>query len=559
MIFKKIAAILWIFLVIDGAASAQKPKPKASVIQQPITSDRPKLVVGIVVDQMRYDFLYRYFDKYGSGGFKRMLRDGFSFANCQYSYFPTKTAAGHASIYTGTTPSLHGIVGNDWFEPRLEKEVYCVQDDSVRCLGGSETSGRKSPRNMKTYSVADQIKLASNFRSKCFGVSLKDRSAILPAGHAADGAFWFDPVTGNFISSTYYKKLSGRLPEWLNAFNQKGLAAIYRQQMWNTLLPLEQYVESSGDDSEFEESILKQQKPIFPYDLASAEGNGFDIVKGTPFGNTLTAEMAKALIEGEKLGMRNTTDFIAISFSSTDEVGHDYGPFAIETEDTYLRLDKDLEDLFQYLDNQVGKGNYLTFLTADHGIIEVPSFLKANQLPAGNFLKKSFLAQLKSFSIQTFDSAQVIRYYINEQIYLDHRIINARKLDRIEVVKKVLEFIEQQPFVFRAFAYSGQRPFPEVPMISKYEAGYFKDRSGDIQIILSPGILERESKKGTSHSAPFSYDAHVPCLWMGWKIAHGENVTAINIQDIAPTLSGLLHIMEPNGSTGNAQIIPLKP
>lgn len=556
MIFKKIALILFLFFVQLGLAIGQKPKSPSA--NPPTTLDRPKLVVGIVVDQMRYDFLYRYFEKYGSGGFKRMLREGYSFSNCQYSYFPTKTAAGHASIYSGTTPALHGVVGNDWFEPRLDKEIHCVQDDSVRCLGGNEANGRKSPRNMKTFSVADQIKLATNFRSKCFGLSLKDRGAILPAGHAADGAFWFDPVTGNFISSTYYKNLKGKLPGWLNAFNQKGLAAIYRQQIWNTLLPIEQYVESAGDDSEFEESIIKKQKPIFPYDLAQAEGNGFDIVKGTPFGNTLTAELAKALIEGENMGMRNTTDFLAISFSSTDEVGHDYGPVAVETEDTYLRLDKDLEDLFQFLDSRLGKGNYLTFLTADHGVIEVPAFLQSHQLPAGYFPKKSFLAQLKAFSLQTFDSAQVIRYYINEQIFLDNGIIKARKLDRNEALKKVIEFIEQQHFVFRAFAYSDPRPFPEIPMISKYEAGYFKGRSGDIQIILSPGILERESRKGTSHTAPFSYDSHVPCLWMGWKIAPGENMNAINIQDIAPTLSGLLHIMEPNGTTGKAQFIPLK-
>lgn len=537
-------------------AQAQAPKPLKNTHSSLLV--RPKLVVGIVVDQMRYDFLYRYYEKYSEGGFKRMMREGFSFANCHYSYFPTKTAAGHASIYTGTTPSLHGVVGNDWFEPGLGKEVHCVQDDSVRCLGGSEPNGHKSPRNMKTYSVADQIKLATNFRGKTFGVSLKDRGAILPAGHAANGAFWFDPTTGNFISSSFYKSLNGNLPDWLQQFNAKRLAQGYKKRVWSTLLPIDQYWESTADFTEYESSILKEQRPVFPYDLSLGKGN-FEIVKGSPFGNTLTVDVSKALIKGEKLGKGKDMDFLAVSFSSTDEIGHEYGAFAIETEDTYLRLDRDLEDFFNFLDAEVGPGNYLSFLTADHGIVEIPSFLEDCRLPAGYFSKKTFLANLKSYCIQNFDSAQLIRYYINEQIFLDHGILKSKNLDRNAVVKKLVDFIESQPNILRAFAYGGERPFPAIPMMEKYEAGYFKERSGDIQLVLLPGILERENRKGTNHTSPFSYDTHVPCIWMGWKIKPGESVQSISIQDIAPTLSTMLHILEPNGCTGKAQTIPLKP
>jgi predicted AlkP superfamily pyrophosphatase or phosphodiesterase len=550
--------LIFLFSFLLGSISGFSQSKKTISKNTESKLDRPKLIVGIVVDQMRYDFLYRFYSKYCEGGFKRMLREGYSFANCNYSYFPTKTAAGHASIYTGTTPNLHGVVGNDWFEPKTGREMHCVQDDSVRCIGGTEKNGRKSPKNLQTFTVADQIKLATNFRGKTFGISLKDRGAILPAGHSADGAFWFDATTGNFISSTFYKNLKGKLPDWLDQFNQKRLAEGYKKKVWTPLFPMDQYFESSPDFTEYESGILNNQGPVFPYDLSQEKSEGFEIVKRSPFGNTLVSDVSKALISGEKLGRGTEMDFLAVSFSSTDEIGHNYGAFAIETEDTYLRLDRDLESFFTYLDNEIGKGNYLAFFTADHGIIEVPSFLMDQNLPAGYFSQKSFMNNLKSFSVNQFDSLQLIKYYINEQIFLDHELIQKKNLDVNRVVEKMVGFIENQPDVFRAFALTGKRPFPEIPLIDKYEAGYFKGRSGDIQLVLKPGMLERSSRKGTNHTSPYSYDTHVPCLWLGWKIKSGETTHNIDIQDIAPTLSSLLHIMEPNGSTGKAQPIPLK-
>lgn len=543
-------------LIVHFGAVAQNPKSTKPSDKQSL--DRPKLVVGIVVDQMRYDFLYRYYEKYSAGGFKRMLREGYSFANCNYSYFPTKTAPGHASIFTGTTPAVHGVVGNDWFETKTGKGMHCVQDDSVTGIGGDENNGKKSPVNLQSYTIADQIKLATNFKGKSYGISLKDRGAILPAGHSADAAFWFDPITGNFISSSYYKKLNGKLPEWLDQFNQKKRSDFYKKQVWNTLLPIETYTESSPDLSDCEASIIQDKSPVFPYSLSESKRD-FGIVKNSPFGNTLLLEAANALISGEKLGKGSDMDFLSISFSSTDDVGHDYGPYAIETEDTYLRLDRDLENLFLFLDKEIGKGKYVTFLTADHGIVEVPSYLIEKSLPAGYFSRNQFLTKLKSHSLNQFDSLQLIRHYINEQVFLDNDLIKEKKLDRKKVVSSFVEFIKNQSFISNCFAYQSERPFPEIPFISKFEAGYFNGRSGDIQLMFKPGVLERSSKKGTNHGSPYSYDSHVPCLFMGWKIKPGEATQPIKIEDITPSLSTLLHIMEPNGSTGTPQFIPTKP
>lgn len=520
---------------------------------------RPKLVVGIVVDQMRYDFLYRYYSKYGNGGFKRMLREGYSFANCNYSYFPTITGPGHASIFTGTTPSLHGIVANDWFEKSISKSMNCVQDDSVTSIGSTTKYGKASPKNLKVYTLSDQVKLATNFRGKTFGISIKDRGAILPAGHAADGAFWMDLATGDFISSSFYRKLGGKLPPWLSEFNLKKRATFYKNQVWNTLLPLAQYTESTRDSTDYEEGNLKNQPPVFPYDFKKYEKADYEIVKKSPFGNTLTLEAAQALIEGENLGKGTEMDMLTISFSCTDAVGHEYGPNSIEVEDTYLRLDCDLENLFKTLDKQVGKDQYVVFLSADHGVMEAPRFLKEKGLPGGYFSSRLFRPMLESFSRATFNGLHLVKSVQNVQIYLNDSLIQSQDLNREDVVQKFIQFAEQHPMVLRAFAWSGERPFPEIPQMAKYEAGYFPGRSGDIQLVLKPGIIFRNEAKGTDHNTAFTNDSHVPCLWMGWKIKPGESIQPIQIQDIAPTLSSLLHIMEPNGCIGKAQSIPLKP
>lgn len=519
---------------------------------------KPKLVVGIVVDQMRYDFLYRYYKQYGKGGFRRMLNQGFSFSQCQYSYFPTYTAPGHASIYTGTTPAVHGITGNNWYEPSKHRGMYCVQDDSVNSIGGGR-AGLMSPRNMKSWTLGDQIRLSENFISKSFGVSIKDRGAILPAGHAANAAFWFEGESGRFISSTWYRNLQGKLPEWLEAFNRKDLCANWkRDSTWKPILPLSSYAQSTADLQVWEKAPWTKP-PVFPYVLKENPAPAGETILTTPFGNTLTERLAEALIEGEKLGQSSQTDFLAVSFSCTDIVGHEFGPFSIETQDTYLRLDRDLERFFRFLDEKVGNGNYLCFLSADHGIMEVPVHMKSQHLPAGNFSSRQARDSLKAFCRKTYGSDALIEHLENQQVFIDQREIDRLKLDRRQVVRELVKASNQLPLVQQAFAWEEGRPFPEPVHLKKMEAGYYRDRCGDIVLLLEPGVMDRSSEKGTTHGAPWVYDSHVPFVLMGWKIKAGKSSEPVDIQDIAPTLSNLLHIMAPNGSTGKAHAIPLEP
>ena len=309
----------------------------SSFITHHCFAQQPKLVVGIVVDQMRYDYLYSFSNKYGNGGFRRLLNDGFLCKNAQYNYVPTFTGPGHASIYTGTTPAIHGIAANEWYDKKTKKEIYCTQDKNVKPVGSTSDAGLMSPANLDATTVGDEIKIASNNKAKVVGISLKDRSSILPAGHAADGAYWFDGSTGNFITSTFYRN---ELPKWLNDFNDKKLAKHYLEKGWNALLPIDKYTESLPDENAFEKAPNKKDKPVFPYDFKKQlDENKFDIIRSTPWGNSLTKDIAIAAIEGEDLGGDTICDMLCISFSSTDYVGHSFGPKSIELEDTYIRLD----------------------------------------------------------------------------------------------------------------------------------------------------------------------------------------------------------------------------
>ena len=359
-----ILTILFISILISSAQAQQKPK----------------IVIGIVVDQMRTDYISRYWNKFGEGGFKRLVKDGYNCRNTQYNYVPTFTGPGHASIYTGTTPSYHGIVANDWYDQKNRDTVYCVQDDSVRSIGGDVEAGKMSPARLLTTTITDELHLSTQGKSKVIGVSLKDRGAILPAGRAANAAFWYDGKSGNWISSSWYMN---ELPKWASDFNDRKWPNEYLSKPWTTLLNIDRYTESDPDNNAYEATYLGEEKPVFPHDLPSLRGKSFDLVRRTPFGNTLTKDFAIASIKGEDLGRDSITDFLCISFSATDYVGHQFGPMAIETEDTYLRLDRDLADLFQFLDNNFGKGKYLVFLTADHAAEYNPKSLMDQKLYAG--------------------------------------------------------------------------------------------------------------------------------------------------------------------------------
>ncbi len=509
---------------------------------------KPKLVVGIVVDQMRYDYIYRYWDKFGSDGFKRLVNEGFFCRNTNFNYVPTYTGPGHTSIYTGTTPAVHGIIANDWFDKKTGKYLYCAEDDAVKGVGTSEVEGMRSPVNNLTTTITDELRISSNMKSKVIGIALKDRAAIMPAGHIANAAYWYDGSTGSFITSTYYMK---ELPSWVQDFNKKELAKKYLSQPWNTLLPIEQYTESLPDDNKYEYIAKGETKPVFPHNLPQlmAANGGFNMIRSTPFGNSLTKDFAIEVIKNENLGKSAATDFLAVSFSPPDYIGHTYGPSSVEQEDDYLRLDKDLAELLKFLDKQIGKKDVLVFLTADHAAPEVPSYLMDLKVPAGYVNEEKILKDLKNYLLITYGDTLVLSY-INQQMYLNHKVIVDKKLELQQVQEKASQFLQNMAGVSEVLTASAlnNTSFNEG---SRYlmQKGYNANRSGDILVNYLPAWMDF-SKTGTSHGSPYSYDTHVPLIFYGWNIKQGSSAEQVYITDIAATLAMMLNIQFPNGCTG---------
>jgi predicted AlkP superfamily pyrophosphatase or phosphodiesterase len=509
---------------------------------------KPKLVIGIVVDQMRYDFLYRYMDMYSENGFKKLLDKGFSCSQTHYNYMPTYTGPGHACIYTGTTPSMNGIISNNWFVRNLNKEIYCAQDDSMKTIGSNSIAGKMSPKNLLTTTITDQLRLSTNGRSKTIGIALKDRGAILPAGRDANAAYWFDDASQNWITSSYYMNA---LPTWVNDFNLKKIPLQYMSQSWNTFYPIEKYVQSSADNNSFESKFPLELTPTFPHNLKAIYDSTKNIgyIRTSPFGNTLTTDFAIATLEGEQLGKGNETDFLCISYSSTDYVGHTFGPNSIETEDVYIRLDLEISRLLNYIDKTYGKENILIFLTADHGVTEVPSYLKSLRMSAGYIDEKAIIKNAKTFCSQAFSDSLIISYS-NQQFYLNHEKINSLKLELADVQTALANDAINYEGVYQTYTASQMVniSYNHTPAY-QIQNGYNQKLSGDVMINYLPNYIDF-GITGTTHGTPYSYDTHVPLVFYGWKIKHNENSINCEVSDIAPTLAQLLHIMEPSGCTG---------
>jgi Type I phosphodiesterase / nucleotide pyrophosphatase len=516
---------------------------------------KPKLVVGIVVDQMRQEYLYRFESKFGEGGFKRLVGKGFMLTNAHYNYVPTYTGPGHASVYSGATPSVHGIIGNDWWDKGMKKSVNCVEDDRHKPVGNPEGNGDVSPWRMLSSTITDELKIGTQKKSKVIGISVKDRGAVLPAGHLADGAYWYDGKSGKFITSTYYKNT---LPQWVETFNGLKLADSYLNQTWNTVLPINRYTESSQDESLYERKLQGKEKPVFPYNLKELrKTNGdFDLLAATPFGDDLLTEFAKASIAGEQMGKDADTDFLAISYSCPDIVGHAMGPNSIEIEDTYIRLDKNIEDLLKTLDKEVGENNYVVFLTADHAVAEVPQYLKDNRIPAGNFAVSSLEVNLNDFLQKYFPGKKIIEMISNDQIFLnqdlfagDPKSAGIDLLIATELIGNYLQSVEGVAQVFSKTVLK-QGAYNETGTKGMMVRGYNFKRSGDIAYQLEPHWISGGGAQGTTHGSAYSYDTHVPILFYGKGIKQGHSSSFHAITDIAPTLSVLLKIKFPSGCTG---------
>lgn len=513
--------------------------------QQP---ERPKLVVGIVVDQMRWDYLCRFYDRYGDDGFKRLMDDGFNCQNTHINYLPSFTAPGHTAVYTGSVPALHGIVANEWIDPNTGKEWYCTEDSSVESVGGGK-AGLMSPRNLLATTITDELRLATNFRSRTFGISIKDRGAILPAGHSANAAYWYDGGNGHFISSTYY---GSTLPDWLKRFNKRNICDSLMQLNWETLYPIRTYTQSAPDNNAYEGVERGTERPVFPHETAGAvKRKDYGAIRSTPFGNTLVRMMAEACIAGEKLGQQNECDFLALSFSSTDYIGHQYGPNSIEAEDTYLRLDRELALFLRYLDEQIGKGNYLVFLTADHGAAHNATFLEDHHIPAKAVVISEIKHRLNTFLQEKYADSTLVRSLMNYQIYLNEQTITNKKIDRAGLREEIMSWFRKQPGVTYVLDLEDPGNSGAIASIdAMVRNGYCANRCGSIQLILNPGWYSGYAATGTTHGSWNPYDTHIPLLWYGWHIPHGGCYERTEITDIAMTLAALLHIQEPSACIG---------
>lgn len=538
--FRKLQILGFAVLTI-AAASAQKNKN--------VHPDRPPLVVGLVVDQMRWDFLYKYENHYGKGGFKRLLSEGYNFNNVMIDYVPTVTALGHTTVYTGSVPSIHGIAGNDWTDRETGENIYCTTDTSVKGVGStSEKIGAHSPKNLWSTTITDQLGIATNFRSKVVGVSLKDRASILPAGHNPTGAFWFDEGTGNFVTSTYYMN---DLPEWLKRFNAKEVGKQLVSKGWDTSKSIREYTESTEDNMPWESLLGSATTPVFPYkNLAADYEKKKGVIRTTPFGNTLTLRAAEAAIDGYNMGKNSDTDFLVVNLASTDYVGHAFGPNSIEVQDTYLKLDKDLELFFNKLDSQVGKSNYVVFLTADHGAAHAEGYMRQHKMMTGFFdedLEKSLQEALKT----KFGHEKMIWAIDNYQVYLNQNLIKEKNLDQEEIKNFLLDRLNRDKRVLYAVDLKelAEAPIPE-PIKTRVINGYNWQRSGDIQIISHDSMLPTYAKKGTTHSVWNSYDAHIPLIFMGKGIKKGQSTKPYHMTDIAPTIAQILKIENPSGNIG---------
>jgi predicted AlkP superfamily pyrophosphatase or phosphodiesterase len=545
----KVKALLTLtFATAVFSLSAQNKK---TVTTASATLPRPKLVVGLVVDQMRWDYLYRYYDRYQSGGFKRMLNEGFTCENTLIPYIPTVTAAGHTCIYTGSVPAIHGIAANDFIIQATGKSMYCTDDSTVVAVGSDSKAGKMSPRNLLASTVTDELKLATNFRSKVIGIALKDRGGILPAGHAANAAYWFDDANGAWISSTYYMT---DLPAWVKNYNATKPAEKYLKLDWNTLYPINTYVQSAPDNSpRYEGKFSGAEAPTFPIKTSELYKGKAGMIRSTPYGNSMTLDLAKAAIENEKLGANVVTDFLAVSLSSTDYVGHQFGPNSVEAEDTYLRLDKDLAAFFTYLDAKLGKGNYSVFLTADHGAAHNSTFLTDHNIPAGIWDEGGVRKALNTLLEDKFKVKNLVLDLDNYQVNFNNPVIKKEGLSDDALKYETIKYLQAQPQI--AYAVDMQRiqtaSIPE-ELRPRIQSGYNAERSGAIQIILKPGWYSGHGQTGTTHGTWNPYDAHIPLVFMGWGIKHGSLTRETNMTDIAPTVAELLHIQAPNGNVGTA-------
>lgn len=511
--------------------------------------ERPKLVVGVVIDQMRWDYLYRYYDRYGSDGFKKVMGEGYNCQNTMINFIPSATGPGHACVYTGSVPAIHGIVANEWLDRATGKSWYCVEDANVQAVGGSSKAGMMSPRNLYTSTVTDELRLATNMKGKVFGLGIKDRGSILPAGHKPNGAFWFDDSTGNFISSSYYMNV---LPAWLNTFNGKNLADKYTNEVWKPLYDISTYTNSIDDDNPYEGNLPGEKHPVFPHAMSGSKTKGYKSLRYLPGGNSITFDLAEACIQGEELGKDDVTDMLCVTLSTTDYAGHNYAPNAIEMEDMYLRLDQDMARFIQYLDKNIGKGKYTLFITADHGAAHNANYLSSLNIPSGMATEHDVEQALEHYLQSVYNVPGLIKAVSSYQVHLNEKLIANNGISRDTLKTRIQSWLQKQNGVASVVDIEHLKDIvlPE-PIKTMVINSVLLKRNGSLLIIPQPGWYSGYAQTGTTHGSWNPYDTHIPLLWYGWGINKGVSYDRVNMTDIAATVAALLHIQMPNGCVGS--------
>jgi len=541
---RTIHTIIFLLLIIVGNAQHRRTIPP----------EKPKLIISIVIEEMRYDFIDRFWNKFEEGGFKRLVGEGTYFKNAQLNYMFTQSSPGYASIYTGATPSVHGIVADQWYKALSNTIVKSTAYKRAKTIGSNSGYGKYAPKHLVTTTFSDEYKLIDP-KSKIISLALDPTAAVLSGGHMSNAAYWIDDKTGKWISSSYYLD---SLPQWVNIFNNKNYQNTYLDKIWSTLYPLSHYTESRNDTTNYEYGYGNNNF-TFPYDISTfsrikKDYPDYTYFNKTPFGNNYTESFAIASIVGEDLGKDAHTDFLNIAFTATKEIANRFGPLSVEMEDTYLRLDKELAHFLDFLDTEIGKHNILIVLSANHGVSYATQYLTNRKIPSGNFKSQYAIALLKSYLNATYGKGDWVKMYYNQQIYLNKSLIEDSKLNITEVQQKVADFMVQFEGVANAISSSilMKSEFRN-GMYAKMQNSYNQKRSGDIMLNLNPAWIQDVSLTASSNS-PYVYDTHIPLIWYGWRIKHQEKTEDVNITDIAPTIAFLLNISKPNGSIGN----PLK-
>lgn len=496
---------------------------------------------------MAYDFIPRYWNKYSENGFKKLINNGFFCKNTKLIHVPSYTAVGHSSIYTGSVPAINGISANDWYDREKDKIVYCADNDTCKTIGGSPEEGKMSPASLITTTITDQLMMSNNSKSKVTGVALKDRGAIFPAGHLGK-AFWYDSKSNNWITSSYYMN---KLPDWLDEFNKKNLSDYYLEKVWNTLYPIDTYSESTPDDNEFEDMFKGETRPVFPHNIPELKAKNPNILRTCPYGNTFTKDIALEIIKNEKFGEDEYTDFLCVSFSSTDYIGHKFGPNSIEVEDAYLRVDKDISDLLDYLEKNIGSDNFTVFLTADHGVCSNPGYLKSIGIPAGTFFTKEILDSVNKYLERTYNKNNLALYFFNQQVYFNYKLIGENKLDLKEISKNTAVYLKNTFHYIENTCTSEdlKTGHSDEYYFKFFKNGFYEKRCGEVFVNFKKYWIE-DRIKGAEHGGPYDYDIHIPLIWYGCGIPKGETSEPVDMVDIAPTLSVLLNIDFPSGCVG---------